>query len=204
MFVPVCCKSCILWGIHVVALGTFHLCFQLSNYGFVFLHFFLFFCYIEATKPTLSRHTHPLGWRSSSLSTVWSQYSNTRWSFRLRRNTSIRFTRLACFSCCKDTKQRRRHVRQIHLNTWTKTSKPVKLFTEHLWLALIKQTKLLTDGNKHAVTPDNPFPSCPIYELLVSRRPLTPPTHSMTNETTNNRSASLIMMQHKTNKQSLV
>lgn len=52
-------------------------------------------------------HTHPLGWRSSSLRTVWSQYSNTRWSFRLRRNTSIRFTRLACFSCCNEEKQQR-------------------------------------------------------------------------------------------------
>lgn len=51
--------------------------------------------------------------------------------------------------------------------------------TRRVWrfFGLISSNKLLTDGNKHAVAPDNPSPSCPIYELPVSCRPRTlPPT----------------------------
>ena len=45
--------------------------------------------------------THPLGFASSSFKTVWSQNSNTIWSFLFRRNTSNKFTRFGCFSCYK-------------------------------------------------------------------------------------------------------
>lgn len=39
----------------------------------------------------------PCGNFSSSASTVWSQNSNTRCSFRFRRNTSRRLTKFGCF-----------------------------------------------------------------------------------------------------------
>ena len=52
------------------------------------------------TNTTFSKHSsHPLGCASSSLSTVCSQNSNTRWSFLFRRNTSSRLTRFPCLSC---------------------------------------------------------------------------------------------------------
>lgn len=43
------------------------------------------------------RRRSPCGFRSSSCSTVCSQNSNTKWSRRLRRNTSRRHTKLGCF-----------------------------------------------------------------------------------------------------------
>ena len=49
--------------------------------------------------------THPLWCLSSSWSTVWSQYSNTRWSLRFLLKTSIRLTRLGCLSCWKHKKR---------------------------------------------------------------------------------------------------
>lgn len=49
--------------------------------------------------------THPLWCLSNSWRTVWSQYSNTRWSFRFLLKTSIRLTRLGCLSCWKHKKQ---------------------------------------------------------------------------------------------------
>lgn len=49
--------------------------------------------------------THPLWYRSSSWSTVWSQYSNTRWSLRFLRKTSRRLTRLGCLSCWNQKRQ---------------------------------------------------------------------------------------------------
>lgn len=47
----------------------------------------------------IGRMSYPLGCLSSSFSTVWSTYSNTRWRRFLRRNTSIKFTRFGCFNC---------------------------------------------------------------------------------------------------------
>ena len=47
---------------------------------------------------------YPWGYLSSSLSTVWSTYSNTRCNLFFLLNTSIRFTRFGCFSCCKHKK----------------------------------------------------------------------------------------------------
>ena len=46
-------------------------------------------------------YTVPFGWSSSSSNTVWSTYSNTKYSFRLFRNTSIKFIRFSCLSLCK-------------------------------------------------------------------------------------------------------
>ncbi len=43
---------------------------------------------------------YPFGCFSSSLRTVLSQNSKTRWSFRFRRKTSIRLTRFGCFKFC--------------------------------------------------------------------------------------------------------
>ena len=45
--------------------------------------------------------THPLGLASSSFNTVWSQNSNTIWSFLFRRNTSNKFTRFGCLRVYK-------------------------------------------------------------------------------------------------------
>ena len=45
--------------------------------------------------------TYPLGFLSSSVSTVWSTYSNTKWSFFFRLKTSIKFTKFWCFNCWK-------------------------------------------------------------------------------------------------------
>lgn len=44
---------------------------------------------------------HPLGYLSSSFSTVLSQYSNTRWSLRFLLNTSRRLTKFGCFKFWK-------------------------------------------------------------------------------------------------------
>lgn len=44
--------------------------------------------------------SRPLGHFSSSSRTVWSTNSNTRYSLFFLRNTSIRFTRWSCRSCC--------------------------------------------------------------------------------------------------------
>lgn len=113
--------------------------------------------------------THPLGWRSSSVSTVWSQYSNTRWSFRLRRNTSIRFTRLPCLSCCK--KNREGENTQIKPEGQQEPGCFVRrLGAERLGSCPALVGSYQTDGNKAAALPDNMIPSSPIYEL-----PLTPP-----------------------------
>lgn len=117
----------------------------------------------------VGRHTHPLGWRSSSLRTVWSQYSKTRWSFRLRRNTSIRFTRLECFSCCTDRKQK------------SQTDITSRICCTEEWLVslclYLKHTKLLREGNKHAVAPDNlSYLRAPDVQQASSA-----PTHCMTN-----------------------
>lgn len=49
---------------------------------------------------SLSR-SYPRGCLSSSFSTVWSTYSNTRWSLFFLLNTSIKLTKFGCFSCCK-------------------------------------------------------------------------------------------------------
>lgn len=49
--------------------------------------------------------THPLWYLSNSWRTVWSQYSNTRWSFRFLRKTSMRLMRLGCLSCWKQEKE---------------------------------------------------------------------------------------------------
>ena len=49
--------------------------------------------------------THPLWCLSSSWSTVWSQYSNTRWSFFFLLKTSMRLTRLGCLSRWKYRQQ---------------------------------------------------------------------------------------------------
>ena len=43
----------------------------------------------------------PLGWSSNSSSIVWSTYSNTKYNFRLLRNTSIRLIRFSCLSLWK-------------------------------------------------------------------------------------------------------
>lgn len=58
-------------------------------------------CDIQSSLSFPHNGAHPLGRLSSSLSTVWSQYSKTRCSFLFRLNTSSRFTRLPCLSCCK-------------------------------------------------------------------------------------------------------
>lgn len=44
--------------------------------------------------------SRPLGHFSSSSRTVWSTNSKTRYSLFFLRNTSIRFTRWSCRSCC--------------------------------------------------------------------------------------------------------
>lgn len=68
-------------------------------------------------------------------------------------------------------------------NNEENTFKPMGLKPEHqdpaVWrtiCGLILSNKLLTEGHKHAVAPDNPSPSCPIYEL-----PSSTPTYRMTN-----------------------
>lgn len=123
--------------------------------------------------------THPLGWRSSSVSTVWSQYSNTRWSFRLRRNTSIRFTRFPCLSCCKNT-ERLRAKQNPHTQTKAEGKQERGCSVRRLGPECLASCSALvgsyqTDGNKAAVLPDNMIPSSPIYEL-PSTPSATPPT----------------------------
>lgn len=73
------------------------------------------------------------------------------------------------------TIKRRAGLKYIQIH-FTRTSTPVFCCLENnLWFDLIKQA--VTEGNKHAIAPDNPSPSCPIYELPVSSRLLTlPPT----------------------------
>ncbi len=51
------------------------------------------------TRQDWKGESHPLGFLSSSLSTVRSQYSKTRWSFLFLLKTSSRLTRFGCFSC---------------------------------------------------------------------------------------------------------
>lgn len=55
---------------------------------------------LTISPPSLSR-SYPRGCLSSSFSTVWSTYSNTRWSLFFLLNTSIKLTKFGCFSCCK-------------------------------------------------------------------------------------------------------
>ena len=54
---------------------------------------------LELSSRIIGRRIYPRGCFSSSLRTVKSQNSKTKWSFFLRRNTSIKFTRFGCFSC---------------------------------------------------------------------------------------------------------
>ncbi len=49
----------------------------------------------------VSPPTYPRGCLSSSLRTVCSQNSNTKWSRLFLLKTSSRLTRFTCFSCCK-------------------------------------------------------------------------------------------------------
>lgn len=51
--------------------------------------------------------TYPVGFLSSSFSSVWSQYSKTKCIFLFLLNTSTRFTRFGCFNCCKRIEARR-------------------------------------------------------------------------------------------------
>ena len=59
--------------------------------------------------------TYPRGCLSSSLRTVCSQNSNTKWSRLFLLNTSSRLTKFTCFSCCNTN--RTRTVSTLHSPT---------------------------------------------------------------------------------------
>lgn len=56
--------------------------------------------------------SRPLGYLSSSSSTVWSTNSNTRKRRFLRRKTSIKLTRLSCRNCWKESQKQLYYIRK--------------------------------------------------------------------------------------------
>lgn len=80
------------WEVSNIFSGFISLCMQLCRWQYATA------CNVCQIICLVNTSGQPYGCLSSSWSTVCSQYSNTKCSFRLRLNTSSRFTRFGCFN----------------------------------------------------------------------------------------------------------